>query len=453
MQIKKHTFVKLALNAVKTANGERCAFVWQSPAGSQRIYKVGLGAKNGEHREVFVGSSDRTDGFRGTGWSWVSPPASNRNRPCCATSTSRILPGLSPKAELMGRPSRLGGIGNKDDDRFVAIHLAIAHVRSDMGVSGEMSHWPSKYQGMICRRTTGLDAVGQKPEEEWSTEIYLKPRPISSILGHSNYLPFQWHPDFKYGPFFNAGYGTIPSDATEVYTIHSPDLSAGIAAFHNELIPSLQDESPDPDKASRSLWPNIYEFVIAKLKPVTQFLRDSKDRVNRLYHSPLLQVEGGPECGPANVEGREEGTYVGKKLKIAWESSSTQIAHVRSDSEMMEDSSTERPFSRWQIWVPVMMTDPMLGILDVVGFVASDNPPPVYEESSPHPFFAHGNLNGVAPHELVVPDNGVAVFEEYCRDKGDLVAKELHELSFAVTEARVAGGWGWVLPSGSERPE
>ncbi len=130
-------------------------------------------------------------------------------------------------------------------------------------------------------------------------EIYLKPRPISSVYGHSNYLPFQWNPDFKYGPFF-ARYGTIPSDATEVYTIHSPDLSAGIAAFHNKLIPSLQDEPPDPDKASRSLWPNVYELVIAKLKSVTQFLRDCEDHVNRLYHSPLLQVEGGPEYRPAN---------------------------------------------------------------------------------------------------------------------------------------------------------
>ncbi|PBK79120.1 hypothetical protein ARMGADRAFT_1093420 [Armillaria gallica] len=77
-------------------------------------------------------------------------------------------------------------------------------------------------------------------------QVYLKPRPISSVFGHSKYLPFQWNPDFKCGPFF-AGYGTIPADATEVYTIHSPHLSAGIAAFHNELIPSLQDEPLDPD--------------------------------------------------------------------------------------------------------------------------------------------------------------------------------------------------------------
>ncbi len=74
----------------------------------------------------------------------------------------------------------------------------------------------------------------------------------------------------------------------------------GLPAFHNKLIPSLQDKPPDPDKASHYLWSNIYELVIAKLKSVTQFLHDCEDHVNQLYHSPLLQVECGPECGPTN---------------------------------------------------------------------------------------------------------------------------------------------------------
>ncbi|KAK0458121.1 uncharacterized protein EV420DRAFT_1764587 [Desarmillaria tabescens] len=116
-------------------------------------------------------------------------------------------------------------------------------------------------------------------------QIYLKPRPVSPIYGHSNYLPFQWNPDFKYGPFF-ADYGPIPPDATEVYIIHSPYLSAGIATFHNELIPSLADaeaEVPDPDQTCRSLWPSLYELQRAKLGPVSQFLRDSESHVNMLY--------------------------------------------------------------------------------------------------------------------------------------------------------------------------
>ncbi|SJK98723.1 uncharacterized protein ARMOST_01992 [Armillaria ostoyae] len=94
-------------------------------------------------------------------------------------------------------------------------------------------------------------------------QIYLKPLPVSSVYGHAKYIPFQWHPDFKYGPFF-AGYGTIPSDATE-YTIHSPDLSAGIATFHNELVPSLQLEVPE---ISRSSWPSLIELARPKMKLV-----------------------------------------------------------------------------------------------------------------------------------------------------------------------------------------
>ncbi|KAK0237863.1 hypothetical protein EDD85DRAFT_1004812 [Armillaria nabsnona] len=91
-------------------------------------------------------------------------------------------------------------------------------------------------------------------------KIYLKPRPV---YGHANYLPFQWHPDFKYGPFF-AGYGTIPSDATEEYTIHSPNLSAAIAAFHNQLVPSLQTEVPE---ITRSLWPSLVELERTIMRP------------------------------------------------------------------------------------------------------------------------------------------------------------------------------------------
>ncbi|PBK79506.1 hypothetical protein ARMGADRAFT_134080 [Armillaria gallica] len=51
-------------------------------------------------------------------------------------------------------------------------------------------------------------------------KIHLKPRPVSAIYKNANYLPFQWNPDFRYG-LFSPGYGTLPSDATEEYTIHS----------------------------------------------------------------------------------------------------------------------------------------------------------------------------------------------------------------------------------------
>ncbi len=114
-------------------------------------------------------------------------------------------------------------------------------------------------------------------------KIYLKPRPV---YGHANYIPFQWHPDFKYGPFF-AGYGTIPSDATEEYTIHSPNLFAGIAAFINNLVPSLQTEVPE---ITRSLWYGLVELERTIMRPVARFLYESQSHVNRLYtgdHTPF----------------------------------------------------------------------------------------------------------------------------------------------------------------------
>ncbi len=110
-------------------------------------------------------------------------------------------------------------------------------------------------------------------------KIYLKPGPVSAIYKNANYLPFQWNPDFKYGPFF-PGYGTHPSDATEEYTIHSLELSARIAAFLNELVPSLQTEVP---KIARSQWPSLPDLGRTKLKPVARFLCESKSHVDRLY--------------------------------------------------------------------------------------------------------------------------------------------------------------------------
>ncbi|PBK79502.1 hypothetical protein ARMGADRAFT_1172364 [Armillaria gallica] len=93
-------------------------------------------------------------------------------------------------------------------------------------------------------------------------KIYLKPRPV---YGHANYLPFQWHPDFKYGPFF-AGYGTIPSDATEY----------------------LQTEVPE---ITRALLPSLVELERTEMRPLARFVCESQSHANRLYtgdHTPFL---------------------------------------------------------------------------------------------------------------------------------------------------------------------
>ncbi|PBK71216.1 hypothetical protein ARMSODRAFT_1017134 [Armillaria solidipes] len=97
-----------------------------------------------------------------------------------------------------------------------------------------------------------------------TSNIYLKPRPISPMYGHSNYLPFYWRLCCKYGPFF-ANYETIPCHATEVYTIHSPALSAALSTLFNDLIPNLSVEVPDPSKFDRSAWPDLLELARTKI--------------------------------------------------------------------------------------------------------------------------------------------------------------------------------------------
>ena len=93
-----------------------------------------------------------------------------------------------------------------------------------------------------------------------SVQIYLKPRPVSPVYGHSNYLPFKCPSDFEYGPFF-ADYGTIPSDAAEVYTLQSSALATSLSTFYSQLIPSLDAEVPDPNKFRRSTWSGLLQRV------------------------------------------------------------------------------------------------------------------------------------------------------------------------------------------------
>ncbi len=112
-------------------------------------------------------------------------------------------------------------------------------------------------------------------------EIYMKPRPISSVHGHSNYLLFEWPSNFKYGPFF-AEYGTIPSDATEVYTARSPVLSASLSTLFNDIIPDLDTEVPDPNKVGPSAWPALLQLAIAKTYSAFEFRIECENHIVQL---------------------------------------------------------------------------------------------------------------------------------------------------------------------------
>ncbi|SJL03916.1 uncharacterized protein ARMOST_07273 [Armillaria ostoyae] len=101
-------------------------------------------------------------------------------------------------------------------------------------------------------------------------QMYLKPRPVSAVYGHSDYLLFGRLFNCEYGPFF-AGYGPIPSDATQVYTFRSSALAASLSTFFNELIPSLEANVPDPHRFVRSAWPALHQLAVAQVDSWTDF--------------------------------------------------------------------------------------------------------------------------------------------------------------------------------------
>ncbi len=66
--------------------------------------------------------------------------------------------------------------------------------------------------------------------------IYLKPRPVHSKFGNHPWMLLDF--GFPYGPFYS--WQTIPPDATEIHTVHTPTLAAALTTLHVEILPKLR---------------------------------------------------------------------------------------------------------------------------------------------------------------------------------------------------------------------
>ncbi|KAK0454397.1 hypothetical protein EV421DRAFT_2029482 [Armillaria borealis] len=73
-------------------------------------------------------------------------------------------------------------------------------------------------------------------------KLYLKPRPAHPKFDDRPWMLLK--PDFPYGPFCSA-WGTVPPDATEVYTVHSPTLAAVLTNLQVEIVPTLRELNKD----------------------------------------------------------------------------------------------------------------------------------------------------------------------------------------------------------------
>ncbi|KAK0446854.1 hypothetical protein EV421DRAFT_1901692 [Armillaria borealis] len=126
-------------------------------------------------------------------------------------------------------------------------------------------------------------------------QMYLKPRPVSAVYGHSNYLLFGRLFNCEYGPFF-AGHEAIPPDATQVYTLRSPALAASLSMFFNELIPSLEANVPDPHRFVRSAWPALHQLAVAQVESWTDFRIECENHLVQ-----LTQGDHPPAPPPRNM--------------------------------------------------------------------------------------------------------------------------------------------------------
>ncbi|KAK0440328.1 hypothetical protein EV421DRAFT_1816689 [Armillaria borealis] len=127
-----------------------------------------------------------------------------------------------------------------------------------------------------------------------SIQFHLKPRPVSLIHGHSNYLPFKWPFDFNYGPFF-PDYGPIPSDATEVYTAQSSALAAMLSMLYDDLIPTLDVEVPCPNKLPRSAWCGLLRLSMNTVDASFRFRMECENHIVQLIkgdHAPTPPPPG-----------------------------------------------------------------------------------------------------------------------------------------------------------------
>ncbi|PBK66123.1 hypothetical protein ARMSODRAFT_1048758 [Armillaria solidipes] len=113
-------------------------------------------------------------------------------------------------------------------------------------------------------------------------QFHLKPRPVSLMHGHSNYLPFKWPFDFDYGPFF-PDYGPIPSDsATAVYTVQSSALPATLSMLYDDLIPTLDVEVPCPNRLPRSAWWGLLRLAMNKVDASFRFRMECENHIVQL---------------------------------------------------------------------------------------------------------------------------------------------------------------------------
>ncbi|KAK0459251.1 uncharacterized protein EV420DRAFT_310780 [Desarmillaria tabescens] len=115
-------------------------------------------------------------------------------------------------------------------------------------------------------------------------KLYLKPRPAHPKFGDRPWMLL--NPDFPYGPFCSA-WGTIPSDATEVYTIHSHSLTAALTKLE-EILPKLRKSNTEISRIQASAPTSPFHAIFwdgfRNVAPAQVFLADCQYQTVKLVY-------------------------------------------------------------------------------------------------------------------------------------------------------------------------
>ncbi|KAK0459255.1 uncharacterized protein EV420DRAFT_310896 [Desarmillaria tabescens] len=152
-------------------------------------------------------------------------------------------------------------------------------------------------------------------------KLYLKPRPVHPKFGDRPWMLL--NSDFPYGPFCSA-WGTIPPDATEVYTIHSHSLTAALTKLE-EILPKLRKSNTEisriqasaPTSPFRAMFWDGFEIVI----PAQDFLADCQYQTVKLVY--------GDKTPP-------KPTWYRKHTPQFWKLMEDAIFPLRQDVELIE---------------------------------------------------------------------------------------------------------------------
>ncbi|SJK98084.1 uncharacterized protein ARMOST_01341 [Armillaria ostoyae] len=156
--------------------------------------------------------------------------------------------------------------------------------------------------------------------------IYLKPRPA-----HSTFADRPWmllDSDFPYGPF--CPWQTIPPDATEMHTVHSPALAAALTRLHIEILPKLRTT----DASSVTTW-EVFNVIM----PAYDFFAHCQ------YQPVKLML--GDKAPPPPIRSFKSSTYSPEFQKLLGDA----LFPLRCDTELVDlDTDLQR-----LLWTSILL--------------------------------------------------------------------------------------------------